>query len=285
MKFPPIYRKIKKIIEQKRLYRKYQPTLEKNRGLKNIHKGKRCFIIGTGPSINNQDLAKLKNEYTFAVNTFWNYPRYKEISPKYYVLTDSDLFPNKQGRGELWQTEILKKTPVIESCSDTKLFLHITGKTFIEENGLFRNNEIYYLAFNGHFRDNLNFNIDLDKVIPNTKNVMVASIIAAVYMGFEEIYLLGCEHSFLAQPAQDYYRKFKEFYKTEYDDNDQGQKIKYAMDIMSYESHIHHIQVLFKNYRLLREKLAQEKPTVKIYNATPNSFLDVFPFVKYEDII
>ena len=36
--------------------------------MKDIHKGKRAFIIGNGPSLNQTDLSKLKNEITFGMN-------------------------------------------------------------------------------------------------------------------------------------------------------------------------------------------------------------------------
>ena len=51
-----------------------------------------------------------------------------------------------------------------------------------------------------------------------------------------------------------------------------------------YENMIESCLKLFRNYRLLSEKIAKLYPNVKIYNATPNSFLDVFPTVNFEDI-
>jgi len=39
--------------------------------LKDIHKGKRAFIIGNGPSLKQTDLSKLKNEITFCMNRFY----------------------------------------------------------------------------------------------------------------------------------------------------------------------------------------------------------------------
>jgi len=39
--------------------------------LKDIHKGKRAFIIGNGPSLNKTDLGKLKNEITFGMNRIY----------------------------------------------------------------------------------------------------------------------------------------------------------------------------------------------------------------------
>jgi hypothetical protein len=39
--------------------------------LKDIHKGKRAFIIGNGPSLRQTDLSKLKNEFTFGMNRIY----------------------------------------------------------------------------------------------------------------------------------------------------------------------------------------------------------------------
>lgn len=38
------------------------PVLQKNRKYKNIHTGKRVFILCTGPSVSKMDLKKLKGE-------------------------------------------------------------------------------------------------------------------------------------------------------------------------------------------------------------------------------
>lgn len=39
--------------------------------LKDIHKGKRAFIIGNGPSLRQTDLSKLRNEFTFGMNRIY----------------------------------------------------------------------------------------------------------------------------------------------------------------------------------------------------------------------
>ena len=39
-----------------------------NAEFKDIHKGQRCFIVGNGPSLNDEDLSLLENEYVFTVN-------------------------------------------------------------------------------------------------------------------------------------------------------------------------------------------------------------------------
>ena len=39
--------------------------------MKDIHRGRRAFIIGNGPSLKQTDLSKLKGEITFAMNRFY----------------------------------------------------------------------------------------------------------------------------------------------------------------------------------------------------------------------
>ena len=46
-------------------------NLSKLKSLKDSHKGKRCFIIANGPSINSMDLSVLKNELTIGMNRIY----------------------------------------------------------------------------------------------------------------------------------------------------------------------------------------------------------------------
>ncbi|HNC09813.1 MAG TPA: DUF115 domain-containing protein [Anaerolineales bacterium] len=46
-------------------------SIQRLAAFKNIHKGKRAFIIGNGPSLKQTDLAKLRNEITFGMNRFY----------------------------------------------------------------------------------------------------------------------------------------------------------------------------------------------------------------------
>ena len=55
---------------------------------RNRHRGQRAFILGNGPSLNECDLTRLKNEVTFGVNgIFLNYDR-MGFHPTYYVVED-----------------------------------------------------------------------------------------------------------------------------------------------------------------------------------------------------
>lgn len=46
-------------------------SIRRLRALKNIHAGKRAFIIGNGPSLRQTDLGKLRDEFTFGLNRIY----------------------------------------------------------------------------------------------------------------------------------------------------------------------------------------------------------------------
>ena len=50
-----------------------------------IHAGKRCFILGNGPSLKQTDLSKLKNEFTFGMNRIYLAFDDLGFSTNYYV--------------------------------------------------------------------------------------------------------------------------------------------------------------------------------------------------------
>jgi len=54
--------------------------------LKDKHLGERCFILATGPSIQEQDLTVLEGELCIAVSHFFLHKDIKRISPRYHVL-------------------------------------------------------------------------------------------------------------------------------------------------------------------------------------------------------
>lgn len=65
--------------------------LMNNEELKNKHKGRRLFVVGNGPSINEQDLRPLKAEITFFVNRGFLHPHYETIQPTYHIIIDPEL--------------------------------------------------------------------------------------------------------------------------------------------------------------------------------------------------
>lgn len=289
MKLAQLFHPKKIISKIKKRYQEYQAfyylkdTLQKNSTLLNSKKGGICFILGNGPSINNQNLTLLADEETFVMNNFWRHAQYKIIHPKYLVAGDLSSYAQNLRPAEAWGANYIAgvdlpdSNTVISQVPETKLILNSVAKKFIEQNSLFLSNRVYYVLERGSMDDNLCFNIDLTRHIPFPKNSVILALISALYMGFETIYLLGCDHDFLAYPAKKAPLGFKRFYEA-------NVNLSAYNESASYEEMVESGLRLFRNYRLLKEKAAKLYPQTKIFNATPNSFLDVFPMVNFEDI-
>ncbi len=274
------------LVYPKLLNIRHRDTLIKNLELKNSQKGKRCFIVGGGPSIASIDFKKLKSEHVFVVNNFISHPQFEELRAKYYLLIDT-ASASSTHKDDFWGRDLKNKSQAL--AYGPIVFLNIVSQKLVRERALFSQNDVHYLAMNGIMSNNFKFNVNIDKTIPNPKNVVLCALMIAVYMGFEEIYLLGCEHDFLAYPHTTGVLKVTPHgYKDNLDtvDLNEIKDIKeYKRDIESnYEDNIANALQLFKNYRLFRDRAKEINPNINIYNATPKSFLDVFPSVSFEDI-
>ena len=150
---------------------------------KDIGKGKRCFIIGNGPSLTLDDLEKLKEEDTFGSNYIFNLFDKTTWRPNYYFLQDYDYL-RKMG----WIPD--KR---VEECQAA----FISGACLKHRNGHRLKNEYFYYL-NGAFakKDDADFSKDITKNIHQGCTVTYSMIQAAVYMGYREIYLLGVDHNY-----------------------------------------------------------------------------------------
>ena len=63
---PPLFLNYVKDFRNYCDFLKHSSLIKTNIILKNKHKGERCFILGSGPSIKDEDLKPLKNEIVFA---------------------------------------------------------------------------------------------------------------------------------------------------------------------------------------------------------------------------
>lgn len=154
--------------------------LEKNidriKEIRDIHKGKRCFVIGTGPSLNKTDFSLLKNEILFGVNNLYaGYDKFK-ISPQYYVVSDRVVWERHYER-------ILRL--------DTTLFIwDCVDINFIPKN----RKDIISIHRLDSISDNTPLSLDITRGTNWGRTVILDLCLPiCYYMGFEEVYLLGCD--------------------------------------------------------------------------------------------
>lgn len=227
--------------------------------------GKRCFVIGNGPSLIPADLEKTRNEITFASNRIYNIFDQTDWRPTFYLSLDVNAMPfmitNIRGIGNFPK------------------FINYRAKKL----GRQPEDNIHYLFCHGHFRINpyqpqaTALYDDASKYITKVSTVTVNAIELAMYMGFSEIYLLGVDNN--------YAKKIDKNGKI-YDDP--TVKSSYFVGMKDSQGKLgdgvsaQNVEAMNYSYQLAK-KFADEHG-VKIYNATRGGKLEVFPRVDFDSL-
>lgn len=157
-------------------YKKYLFKNARVKKFKDIHKGKRCFIIGNGPSLTYEDLDILKNhkEICFGVNRIYLSYEFTRWRPDYYVAVDYTIVQN-----------------------DSLKILDMEGIRFIRHFYKMIDNwdsdEIYEFTGLPCRPGEPHLSTNLYEGIYTGNTVVYDAIQIALYMGFREIYLLGVD--------------------------------------------------------------------------------------------
>ena len=140
----------------------------------NLHSGKRCFIIGNGPSLKNTDLSKLKHEYTFGMNRIYLAFEEMGFNTNYYVSVN-DL--------------------VIEQCADE--IQQLTMPRFVSwrsgKRWLTKEENLYFLYTT---YTEPKFTKNICNRLWESATVTYVALQLAYYMGFTEAILIGVDHNF-----------------------------------------------------------------------------------------
>lgn len=241
-------------------YKKYVSSKDSQfiRSLKDKYSGKRCFIIGNGPSLTISDLEKLSKEYTFAANfifksfdkTNWRPSFYLAVDPNFIQTSYKEL--NKYNLPEMFLATDVNFDMTIFNTNATRIF----------EYTKFKINK--WNDMSAHISE------DVSKYFSVGYTVTFTAIQFALYMGFKEIYLLGVDFS---------YSSIRDKSGKIHKDNDAKDYFfgeKYAETVLPYYTNLHAYQVA--------KKYADEHK-VKIFNATRGGKLEVFDRVNFDDIL
>ena len=215
------------------------------------YKGKkRCFIIGNGPSLVSEDLDVLAehNEFCFGANMIHKiYPKTK-WRPNYIGICD--------------YFTMQKLDAILENNSCPMLLadaVSLYSSPFQYENQI-----LFHVMYNrDDFYRVIKFRTELSNGdIPSGFTVSYTLIQLAVYMGFDEIYLLGMDNSNLL-------KHFSDDYCSE-------------VPIQQNVGEELHLKV-FKN-AFKRAKVASVEYGFKIYNATRGGYLEEFERVNFDEL-
>ena len=168
-------------------YREWNKLLKNNESLKQFKKSEVCYICGNGPSLNKAPLDELEGD-TIVINDFWRVAGNYTFKPTFYLINDNayaipsftercqgvmNCFPDVPHVLTVFMGPVVKKQ-----------YLDYPGKVFFFNN------------IGRTFKSK--YSIDFTKCTYYTWNVVSAAIQFAIWVGYKEIYLLGCDYSLFA---------------------------------------------------------------------------------------
>jgi hypothetical protein len=261
----------------------YKKIISKNIKYKNKYLGKRCFILGSGPSIGKQNINYLKNENLFIMNNFCEYRGFGKISlgkgERFYVTS-----PNHPPHTEKEMSEETKRWDDMTS-KDTIFFLGlnrykvIDSKSIVDKYNLFKGKRVnyFYAGYTSNDFSTLSEKeMEIDGMIVGSGTCLVYTLIIAIYMGFKEIYLLGCDHDYVCNKNVSEGHCFK----NESHIREVGRSA-YGTEGVLKQKMFSGMAQIFKIYNEIRRM----RPKIKIVNLSPTSLISTFEKEDYLGVL
>lgn len=216
---------------------------------KDVYKNKRCFIIGNGPSLSIKDLEKLNKEITFSSNRIYHMYSKIDWRPDFYVA---------------FEPEFCKANADMLSKMETRKARFINVKAWSKNR---ESSTTFWLNCTSKYQlsklttKNIEFSNDISVCVRDAYSVTYTILQIAMYMGFQEIYLLGIDH--YDKSDVNYFVHFYENKKNEYQTPTYLTGIEYGYNLAKSEA---------------------EKKGISIYNATRGGKLEVFDRVDFDTL-
>ena len=253
-----------------------------NSKFKDIHAGERCFILGNGPSLRDVDLSLLADEFVFSCNRFSKIKDYKKAKTNIHVWADPAFFglydANKLEEEALWANyrAIAEEAPL---C-----FVPVFAHDFVCKNKLEHLLNINYLfdlipILLTPFQD---ISYDLCAPVSRAYCVVQEAIIIALYMGFKEIYLLGCDETTII-PYIETLLKQDISVSHAYDDDPLAELIKMQMKHYSISDKFCLQYGLFFAYKKFNDLCL--KKGVKLINCSSRTIITEIPRMDLSEVL
>ncbi len=232
-----LFRKIIKPEEYKKLKK-----------LKNIHNNDKCFILATGPSLTMDDLKKLNNEITFGMNSLCRAFDETGWETTYFAIQDKSVYKKMyEDLGKLSTTKLFVSDDNNDvsqiNCELTRFPLNIYNHKTVCNKFIYK------------------YSDSICDEISSGFTIAYTILQIATYMGFKEIYLLGCDCDYV-------------------DDKEKRHFIETGHYDPTYKTIGNKMIEAYKE-----AKQYADANNIKIYNATRGGKLEVFERVDLDDVL
>ncbi|RLA51487.1 MAG: hypothetical protein DRR42_10185 [Gammaproteobacteria bacterium] len=257
--------KVARLLKKLKLfYTLYEKSLDGDESLskfKDRHKGERCFIMGGGPSLKAINPEFLKREVTFGVNGIFLIYDWLGFEPTYYCVEDCLVYEDR------WR-DITKKIK-----SSTCFFpVQFSSEEFDRVNHNYFK-AIYEFDPRAGFP---RFSEDISKLVWIGGTVTYVCIQLALYMGFEEVYLLGMDHNY-AKP--DHVESDGDIWLSQGNDPNHFHPDYFGSGYRWHDPKVWRMEEAYCKARQVFERRGK-----KIINATVGGNLEVFDRVNYAEL-
>lgn len=157
---------------------------------RNKHAGERCVIIGNGPSLNDLELGRLRDEFTIGVNGIF-YAESITFPLSYYVVEDTSVMKEN--------LEAIKAYEAGHKFFPT-IYRELYGNVEVEEGS---QTGVTYFTMNRGFYASESPNFCVPRFSTNAsqrmycgQSVTIINLQLAYYLGFSEVYLIGMDFSY-----------------------------------------------------------------------------------------
>lgn len=270
-----------KFYSLKKQNRELYNLISLNRRFKEAYKGNRCFVIGNGPSINKQNLALLENEYVFTVNQITRLHSFEKIKTNFHFLADPAFWnldlECEEDREVLENIEKLNIGEHMPIC-----FFPAEAFSFVKKTDLDKKLNISYFYTHSYFYDDYNKEFDYAFNAPAFQTVVQWAVGMAVYMGFSEIYLLGCDTTVIVGTIQSYLEKDNAAYAYELTENER-KRLKKMTSVYDMENAFIGWGRVLHVYKELYKYCG--KRNIKLINLSGETIIDSIPRMRYEAVI
>lgn len=270
----------RKIVEKTR--KEELKFISSNGMFKDIHKGERCFIVGNGPSLKCLDLSVLKNKTIFTVNQSPRMKDFEKLETDYHIWTDERFFHLRDDSPE--DMELLQVMGKVKSRDKSPVVFYKTSAyQMIQKYKLDSELDIHYLMDGPINFDSPAVDFPIDRPLPVFPTCIHYAILIAVYMGFTEIVLLGCDCTGLINTINARREDCSEYtYAYDVSDNEakrmqkQQECTKLADEMLWYSQLLNTYGILYSYCK---------RKGCNLVNATKGSILEEVPKVNLKDFI
>ena len=232
----------------------------------NKYKGQRCFLMGNGPSLNLTPLEKLKGEYVWGFNRCYLLFDRLDWRPAFYTAIDKRVVPDNA----------LEINALILELPETTFFFPVQfglDQIIKPSRNLYWFNEIpldYGVLPDGMFSSYV------PDAVVSSHTVTITALQLAVFLGFDPIYLIGCDTNYIV-PTTSQYEDEANFKITSTDkDPNHFDPMYFGPGKKYHNPHPEKMIVAYHHARTVCDRVG-----VKVYNATIGGQLEIFPRVDF----